>query len=253
MRKYLFIQIIICSIYYNVKSQDTIYSYSFPNGIITNEIKTSLTVYKLHPIQNPTCEVAIRKKEMIKICMANGQITKNPEYEPESNIVLLTESATGKIHYEGKIEFKDVSCKDLYNSVKQMSTGIVDYYLIASDDKDYSFLNYKGRFSASFAGDPYDIVFSLNIKFKDGKIKYEYRDFVMIQKTNSEKISASTFWNQTTITTTVNNKAIKSLDIFYCGGNKYSDTKSFWLPIYSSINNSIESITKACNDTKKDW
>jgi hypothetical protein len=245
---------LLLSVNFSLQAQDTLYSYSFPNGIVTNNIKETPSAYKFYPINSPDLELIIKKREMIKIISSNGDVKKNPDFNPGENVVLKTEPLTGKILIESKCEFKGAICKDLYNAAKQISTGSVDYYIISADESGNSFLTYRAVFGTYFAGDPYTIAFKLNIKFKDGKIKYEYRDFIMIL--NREKFkSKDEFWGKQSIT--IDNKNVKSLDYFYGVNARNSDQKSFWIPISNTIRNSIESLLKSCNEVtsngKSDW
>ena len=82
---------------------------------------------------------------------------------------------------------------DLAKSIPQQ--GIIKYNLLTSDEVDFSFQKYNCSFLLKFAGDPYVLTCNLLIKFKDGKVKYEYSDFtgkyydlIYMNKTISDEI-----------------------------------------------------------------
>jgi len=234
-------------------SQDTVYCYSYQKGIITHTLESKITGYKLTPIDNPDLEIGLTKKEVRKIKYTSGKEFVNDNYGDTDVIPLSTEPTTGKIYYSEVVEFKGAKVKDLFNAIKRIPEGMVKYSLISSDDTEYTFQKYVGSFSVRFAGDPYTVFFNLLLKFKEGKIKYEYSDFVTSFVHAKARQSFNPFVNG--VNTSIEN-GFKSIDKLYAGGARHGDQTKFWSPISNNINDSIKVIKKLCDEAsgkKDDW
>ena len=236
--------IIFSLIFNTVKCQDTIYSYPYPNGLISSQIDSGGHNYKIRPIENPSLEIKINKNEIKSISSANGK-SVNKDYSPGDCVVLLTEPTSGKIFYSGVVEFKDSKIKDLYKAIQRIPNGAIKYSLVSSDDVEFTYQKYQGSFIATFAGDTYIIEFNLLIKFKDGRIKYEYSDF--ISTFDIYKSAGSINPNRSSGKVKRN---VIPLENKYAIGERYSDGKKFWNPIKENIETSIKTIAKLCAETK---
>lgn len=250
------ISIIIAFYFTNyIKSQDTIYTNSYPKGIVTKDIEETKFSFSFIPINNSQLNIKVADNSVSKIKYLNGKIYVNPDYNSfeQNEVILSTDPLTGKVVYTGIIEAKGASMKSLYNSIKTIPHGEVKYFLIASDETELTYQKYVGRFSVYFAGDPYIMFFNLLIKFKDGKIKYEYSDFVATFGETKSKGELNGLFSNGVHTTTSERQLI--VDKLYAQPRK-SDFKLFWKPIANNINNSISSLQKLCLDvsgSSKDW
>ena len=238
------ILILILSVAY---SQNTIYSYYYPQGIVTNNLSEQRKYYELTPIDNPELKIKISKESTRKIVYQNGtNFTNTSPVDYTDKVVLSSDSLTGKIYYTGIIEAKDIKKKSLFDIVKAIPQGITKYELQASDEVDFSFQKYTCYFPLKFAGDPYTLTCNLLIKFKDGKVKYEYSDFTATYE--QSKTRRSYDWSNSLKT----DKKVRTviLDKMYSGLGR-SDTKTFWEPIPMRINESISAIKRICTDQSK--
>lgn len=252
--------IIILLISADVVGQDTIYGYPYPNGIVTNLIESKKFSHRFSPINNPNLLIKMGVNETRKISYSNGDIYINQEYFPENYPVLKTDKTTGKFCYTGVQEFKNAKKIDLFNSLLGMYKGIIQYELISQDNVDFSFQKYIGCFLVKFAGDPYTACFNLNINFKDGKIKYEFSDFIatyLIQKTTGSYSSFFSTNNTSYYGSTKQNVKQLDLDVLYGRGGRTDDIEKLWIPLKNNIEKEIETIKRLCSkaipDNKNDW
>lgn len=245
--------IIIFFSFFQSFGQDTIYSYPYPKGIITDKIETSLHSYKCHPIDNPLIEIVINKKETSKISFASGETYINKNYQENKYQVFPYNPLSGKINYSGILHFPDIKKKDLYQAlIRHIPKNIINFKLVLKDESDFSFQKYYGNFFAYFAGDQYTVYFTLEVSFKDGKIKYDYSDFNAIfikQKVNQfDFIAGSTIRES---------KSFKNLSKFYGRGARKSDNKKFWSVINNNIIQNIKELDKifvnANPERQDDW
>lgn len=227
-------------------SQDTIYSDAYPKGILVPSVDLVNYKSKLYPINNSGLELIIPKKQIIKIVNLNGLKYENPEYIKSNDVVVPIDILTGKVIYIGIIEVKDAKKKVLFNALKTLPSSNIQYTLLSSDEIENTFMQYSGKFNARFAGDLYDVNFSLTLKFKDGKIKYDYHDFIFCFEEVKEKHSGTIIGGYT-----VGTKYRKSdpLEKFYIPG--YRGDK-FWLTIYTNMENALKAINKTCTDFTTD-
>jgi hypothetical protein len=255
MKKILLIILTLFTALNFVKAQDTIYSNNYPKGILTTTLEKSKSQYSFSPINNATMKIKIDANSVDKIKYKNGEVFLNTEYKlaDEDEIILLTDPLTGKVNYTGIIESKSASCKSLFNTFNAIPQTDIKYFLVASDETDFSYQKYVGRFLVHFAGDPYVMYFNLLVKFKDGKIKYEYSDFVATFDETKSKGELNGLFSSGVNTTTNEHQQI--VDKLYSQSSK-SDKKQFWRPTISHINESISSLNKMCTDisgSSKDW
>lgn len=98
--------------------QDTIYSTPYPKGVITKTLDANLTGYRFYPIENPTLEIVVSKRETFKIQYGSGKIFTNEDYKPSDIIILPSDAKSGKINYSNVMEFKGVKEKKLFHAIK---------------------------------------------------------------------------------------------------------------------------------------
>jgi hypothetical protein len=235
--------------------QDTIYSTPYPKGILTKRLETTTGGggYRLWPVDNPSLEIVVSKKETLKINYHTGEKFVNKDYKPSDIVLLATAENSGKVYYSDVLDFNEVSIKKLFRAVKTLPQGIIKYGLISSDEADYSYQKYVGKFLTKFQGDPYYVYFNLLVKFKDGKIKYEYSDFVAVFEKENTMQNTNIFQGGLD---TIHKEHMKTLDQLYARAARTSDKMKFWEVIVNNINNSIESLKKQCSDEMKggnDW
>jgi len=212
-------------------SQSTIFSASYPKGIVTDSFKVGQSSYKIRPIDNSNLEIVIRYKGSTDVSKPNE--IKLIEKDADSNIVLSTDPRTGRVYYSDVVIFDGVSKKSLYKIYKQLPQGLILYNLISEDDKDFTFQKYQGSFQAKFAGDQYFIIYDIIIWFKDGRVKYEYSNFTTGFSENKSMPFGMT---------SVNLNHYKSLDQLYGRDSRYGDRRNYWIPVAARINESIEAI-----------
>jgi|GEM_PF-3304855 len=229
-----------------VYSQDTIFSDAYPKGIVVPTIDMDDYESRLHPINNPNLKLIIPKKQVIKITNASGTKFVNNNYSKSSGIVIPIEQLTGKVNYVGIIEVPGATKKTLYNALKTLPSANIQYYLVSSDESDNTFLQYSGKFNTKFAGDLYDVIFSLTIKFKDGKIKYDYHDFMFCFEEIKQK-NRGDLGGSYSIATKY--KVSNPLEKFYVPG--YRGDK-FWMTIYTSMEEAVKAVNKTCKDFATD-
>ncbi len=105
--------IILIIIFAKSYSQDTIYSFNYPNGIITKSLTATKNHYRLNPINNTTLVITISKESTRKINYQNGDkfVNPNPIDYTDEEVVLLTDPLTGKINFNEVIEIKGAKKK----------------------------------------------------------------------------------------------------------------------------------------------
>lgn len=229
-------------------AQDTIYSYLYPNGVAGKVIVNGFTYYKIK-ISGIEDEITLSKDHVISF---NGKT--NAEYITGNDIVVPTEPFTGRIQYKKILDFKEVKTKILYDAVNRLPSNVIEYHLISTDDKEYSYVQFRGRFEVNFFKGPADVIFSLDVHIKDGKIKYDYHDFIYLFKNEKQKTKQNWFTG-TYNTTTDTKKILKPLE-FYYRENYIKANRNLWGTVNDNINSSIQSLTKICQETtetKGNW
>lgn len=230
----------------NVHSQDTIYSDAYPKGIVVPTVDITNYKTKQNPIENPTLELIIPKKQIIKITNSSGVKFENNEYIKTNDVVVPIEQSTGKVNYIGIIEIEGAKKQTLFKALKTLPSANIQYTLISSDETDNTFIQYSGKFNTRFAGDLYDVVFNLTIKFKDGKIKYNYHDFMFCFEEIKQKTRGD-FGGTYSINTKYKNA--NPLEKFYVPG--YRGDK-FWETISNNMDESIKTINKIGKEFSSD-
>lgn len=227
-------------------SQDTIYSYFYPKGVIVIEQQLdSKEKYQYRPINNPTKILNIPSSSIVKVSYKSGHeyVNKSPK-EYTNEVVLECNPLTGNIYYSDILLKENLSKKELYKLFLTIPQGKITYKLILSDDVDYSQLKYLCSFVVKFAGDPYVVTGNLLLQFKDGKVRYEYSDFVAVFEIAKTKRVLSE-------TTHKDRKII--LDDAYIDVNR-SDTRTFWIPIENHIKETIETLNILINNnSNNNW
>lgn len=242
--KYIFIVLLLNLT--KLFSQDTIYCDAYPKGILVPTVDITNYKIKHYPINNSGLELIIPKKQIIKIVNASGVKYENPEYIESNDVVVPIDVLTGKVNYIAIIEVEGAKKKTLYNALKTLPSSNIQYTLQSSDEAENTFMQYSGKFNARFAGDLYDVNFSLTLKFKDGKIKYDFHDFMFCFEEVKEKHSGTILGGYT-----IGTKYRKSdpLEKFYIPG--YRGDK-FWTTIYNNMESAVETINKTCTDFTRD-
>lgn len=229
-----------------IHAQDTIFSDAYPKGVVVPSIDMNDYESRLHPIDNPTLKLIIPKKQLIKITNNSGTKYVNQEYTKSNDVVIPVDPSTGKVNYVGIIEVPGANKKTLFNALKTLPSSNVQYALISSDETDNTFLQYTGKFNTKFAGDLYDVIFSLTIKFKDGKIKYDFHDFMFCFEEIKQK-NRGDLGGSYSIATRY--KVSNPLEKFYVPG--YRGDK-FWKTIYNSMEEAVKAVNKTCKDFASD-
>jgi len=217
-----------------------VYTYPYPNGIVTNNIKKKGHIFVYSPIDNPLIEIRTKTNEGTKILIDSSAIYVNDyfyDYKFFKCQVFPIDSRTGAIIYSGIKKYPKIKKKDLYNAlVNNMTNDFIKFKLLAKDDTNFSFQRYKGAFPAYFAGDLYNVTFIANIFFKDGKIKYKYSDFVAYF--NKKRIKYDEIFGGNVS----DDLHVKVLSKAYARGERNSDIKKFWKPINDYILQNINFI-----------
>lgn len=160
-------------------SQDTIYSDPYPNGIISNNYTTSTRKIILYPV-NKAYRIVLNKSAVIKTHMADGTVVTNEKYKPKDITVLNTDPLTGDILYRN-ILIADTTLKEqLYMNFKEIKTRPSDdlyFRLISEDPSTKSALTYHVSFEAKYDGDCAQVILTLSLYFKHGRMLYELKDF----------------------------------------------------------------------------
>lgn len=245
--------ILILIVFFSISqlfSQDTIYTFHYPNGIVTDSLvpRKDNKYFTFSPINNHNLKIVVEDKLVKEIRYANGKSYKNPQHVENREVLFPVDPLTAKIYCSKVIEVKDAKCKDLFNACKTLPQGEIKYQLIASDESEFSFQKYMGTFNVKFAGDPYVMTFNLLIKFKDGKLKYEYSDFVAgFEETRAKgALSGQVAFSSGVYTRT--NAHLKILDKMYSGSGM-GDEKGFWKPTLNNLNASIAALEKIAKDS----
>lgn len=242
-----FLFLVLTLNFVKVFSQDTIYCDAYPKGIVVPTIDMNDYSKVLHPINNSNLKLIIPKKQVIKIASPTGIKYVNNEYSQSSGVVIPSDQLTGKVNYIGIIDVPGATKKKLYNALKTLPSANVQYNLVSSDDSESSFLQYTGKFNARFAGDLYDVVFTLTVKFKDGKIKYDYHDFMFCFEEIKEKNRANLTGGSYSIATKY--RVANPLEQYYIPG--YRNDK-FWMSISVSMEEALKTLNKTCTDFATD-
>lgn len=228
-------------------SQDTIYSYFYPKGVIVIEQQLdSKDKYTYRPINNPTKILNIPVSSIAKISYKDGHeyINSSPKKYP-NEVVLETDPLTGNIYYSDIIEKKNLSKKELYKVLLTIPQGNITYQLILSDDVDYSYQKYLCSFVVKFAGDPYVVTGNLLLQFKDEKVRYEYSDFIAVFGiAKTKRVLAET--------TRKDRKIV--VDEAYLDEYR-TDKRTFWIPLEKHIKETIETLNILINkaNSGNDW
>lgn len=220
-------------------SQDTIFCDAYPNGVIVSTVDMNNYEEKMNPINNSILNIIIPKNQIIKITNIQGIKYENSDYKKTDGIVVPIEPNTGKINYTGIIEVPEIKKNIIFKALQTLPSGNTQYDLISKDDEEYSFIQYRGKSSTKFAGDQYDVIFSLTIKIKDGKIKYEYHDFMFC----FEKIKHKVGFQIGVTSETTNYKKSHVLEKVYVPGYRGD---RFWVTIVNNMDESINSLKKTC-------
>lgn len=262
----------------NIYSQDTIYSVYYPKGIITKTLEKKMLHYSFTPAGNPSLNLEVKHKHLIAIHYANGEkysANETPKID-KKDIIFPVDQLTGKIIFTEIVEVKGASALKIYNAIKVLSakkmqtvyseTPGIKYTLIDTDTINNSFQSYIGQCYAMYAGDLYTVYFQLEVKFKDGKMKYEYSNLLgtYSEQKGSNSITTESyrdFFNPNQITTKYSTSAPKTFTDYKKGDNLYgiegSAENTFWNPIYKSINESIANLKKLALEEPKvkkdDW
>ncbi len=232
-------------------SQTTIYSESYPNGIVTASYEAKSSKYVIRPIDNPSLEITIRRHYTdVKPNLTDKEIHIMEQTVIANSGVLESNPRTGKIYYSDVVNFEGVSRGNLYRVYKQLPQGLIQYELVSEDKDEHSFQKYQGFFQAKFAGDQYFIIFNLTVWFKDGRIKYEFSNFTT---GFSENKSKPNWWGYGGTSTNINH--YKTLDQLYSRDSRYGDRYHYWIPVAKRIAESIDVIrTQGSNNViEEDW
>lgn len=275
--KKILINIFFLSLFVNGYCQDTIYSTIYPKGIVTNAIRKKMNNYVFQPINNQSLKIILKEKNIFKIKYFNGETFINSQIPitDKKDIILPTEQLTASLVYTDIIEVKEAKSMKLYNSLKKLTqipiqtvyTKAPDivYTLITSDTIDSKNQQYIGAFNSA---SPYIVYFQLELKFKDGKIKYNYSNFIAIYEKaiGNQSITSQTqssFFNPQKLTTYYSyqdNTGIEThllkIDHLYADQD-LTDVARFWKPISKNIAESIEYLKKLAIEQPKikkdDW
>lgn len=232
-----------------LSAQDTLYALRYPNGIEVKEFKETTGHIVFSPIDNISLRISLKKREVGKTLTSKGIVNMKGDTISKTNKVILNvQPNTGKIYYSDVIIAKDKSKKELFDATLRLPNSSVIYEIVSSDNVNFSYRNYKGKFKAKFAGDDFNIYFNLFLNFKDGKIKYSYSDFY-IYDYNSKSSNWSLFGN---VSTTKLIDKSHSLDLRYSNGDWGSDQRLFWIPIKNAIEESIRILIETAKQTD-DW
>jgi len=240
MRKLLIIGLL--SILGDFQAQDTIVSDAYPAGLVVPTVNMDDYSKKMHPIENAGLDVIILRSEIDRISNSSGLKYVNPEFHRSNSVVVPIEKTTGKVRYVGIIELPGATKTVLYNALKTLPSGVVQYELEATDDTDKSFLKYSGKFNTKFAGDLYDVLFTLTIKVKDGKVKYDCHDFMFCfeeMKKRTKDVMGGNY------SIAQRYRTFNPLEKYYVPG--YRGDK-FWKDIYDSMDDVVKSLQKTCRD-----
>jgi hypothetical protein len=277
--KILVLSLFFLSLFVTGHCQDTIYSINYPKGIVTKSIEKKNSIYIFNPINNPSLKVKINEKNVFKIKYFSGETFINPA-TPQPNkkyVILPTDPMSGDIFYSDIMEFGGVKSRQLYNSIKKLSgnsalsvyseTPPITFILVEADTVDFTYQQYVGSFPARYIGDHYTIFFQLETMFKDGRMKYEYTNFISVynEQIGNNSITTETyrnFFDPTKLTTNYSTKNavsvahIKKIDKLYAIED-LSDIDDVCRLIPTRINESITALKKLASEStkikKNDW
>lgn len=243
------ISIVLILFIVKAKSQDTIYSYPYPNGIITTEINKTITGYKIHPIDNPELEIILRKNEIKNINYSKSESWINKSFKTQNYIVLPSEKLTGRIYYSCVIENNKLHMKELFILSKKLTSSLIQFSLISEDLINFSFQKYSAKMKTKFAGDVYVLNFNFLIEFKDGKVKLSCKDF-MVERNITKSLS------NVAKTISFDKSKQATLESMYSKDIRTDDQKDFWKPINEGIlelQNSLTELIQSSSKQEKDW
>ncbi|MBP7809544.1 MAG: DUF4468 domain-containing protein [Bacteroidia bacterium] len=224
--------------------QVTIYADAYPKGVVCQDFSQDEKVF--YPIDNPSLKLVIHKNEVSHVIKGTDTIYKNKDFKQSDKIVVPIELTTGKILITEVLETKSKQA-DLYNSLKAIPSSKTKYEFISANDADKSVINYAGFFYVKFAGDLNTIQFTLTIKLKEGKVKYEFTNFRMYfaeQKGNSIKGGR----NYTMDATHVHDNPLERFYLKAYRGDKV------WEDIWMQLDNTVNDLKAFINKPiKSDW
>lgn len=226
-----------------LKSQVTIYSDGYPKGLIVSDFEEGEKVY--YPIENKQLKCLIHKSEVNFVLKGSDTIYKNKGFDKSDKVVMPIEPTTGKINFTEVVETKN-NQKDMYSALKALPNSTSKYEFVSGSD-DQSLVNYKGFFYVKFAGDLNTIEYSLNIKIKDNKIKYELTNFRMyfIEKKDNSMVGGK---NYGTGATSVHDNPLERNYVESYRGDR------FFREIDEKINGSISELKLfVAKPVKSDW
>ena len=241
--------ILILTISFDCFAQDTIFSDAYPKGIIVDTTTTSVRPNKKIVIDKGEYRINIDKEEVIKITNSNGLVFQNKDYLKSMNLVVPVDPSTAKINYTEVIEVKGIKKKELYNALKVLPNSSTTYNLVSGDDSEFSNLFYRGSFFIKYAGDLHVLIFDINIKIKDEKIKYEVSNFRLYFSESKHTNMFGQTTNYSTLPTNVKNFPLEQL---YSRGHRERWTE-MWGNITSNINTTISTIKSSAKGAQTEW
>lgn len=246
----------------NCLSQKKIFCDSYPNGIVTVLYKMTHNNCYIYPLENPSLQITVRLAITGVIDGVRTEVRHVDDglttgvariFEPQTKppkAVLNTDSLTGKVFYSDVIHFDGRSKQELFNSFRALPQGMTKYKLMAEDNVNHDFQKYEGYFVAQFGRDQYYVVFNLKLSFKDGKVMYEYSDFITgLTYGKSSSFSWGYWWG------TANYRQIdkyKTVDELYASDSRYKHQDKYWIPVVKSINESISMLTRQ-GEANSNW
>lgn len=211
-------------------SQVKIIADGYPNGIICESFTENEKVF--YPIDNKSLKVVIHKSEISYVLEGNDTIFKNPNFKISDKVVVPIDPRTGKILISEVVETKNKQ-KDIYNSLKLIPSSKTKYQYISGNDLEQDMVNYTGYFLVKFAGDLNTVQFTLTVKIKENRVKYEFTNFRMYfaEKKNNSIVGGK---NYAVDPTHVHDNPLERFYLKAYRGDKV------WNEISIQLNNTIE-------------
>lgn len=228
----------------NVFGQATIIADGYPNGIVCESFSEKEKVF--YPIDNKALKVVIHKSEISSVLEGKDTIFKNPDFKVSNKIVVPIEPRTGKILITEVIETTNKQ-KDIYNALKLIPNSKTKYEFISGNDVDQDIVNYAGFFYVKFAGDLNTIQFTLTVRLKENRVKYEFTNFRMYfaEKKNS---NIKTGKNYAVDPTHVHDNPLERFYLKAYRGDKV------WKDISIQLNSTVSELKNFINKPiKNDW
>lgn len=176
----------------------------------------------------------------------------------QEGITYKSNDAKTEMYYDEILEFEGLDKNTLLEEVKK--TLLIKKFTIHFEDEDEIYATgnfetlYRGWFLFMFNTKKFDCVYDLKVSFKDEKIRYEARDFILLYKNYSVRTTnwlsgSGAGFSTTKIPADIPKKPVNS----HFKAKKTSKKHLLFQSIDANMNEFHNSLIGAVTSEKEDW